>query len=107
MPKSIKEKGIEGEYAFIPIPEFKRLSIIEIESEIIVSIFSLMYLNRLEERYNINLLNKTHRHLLPAAAWNPLYFWRYKYQISIAQTVLMKMGVPPELVTLKMLEPLG
>ena len=104
MPKSVKRKGIIGRYAFIPIPGFTWLGMLDIEAEVIVSIFSIIYLNRLEERYDIDLLNKTHRHLLPAAAWDPLYAWMYEYQIAVAQTILINIGIPPELVTLKTLK---
>ena len=106
MPRSIKEQGIIGEYAFIPIPGFTHLGMFNIEAEIIVPMYSLIYLNSLDVKYDIILLNKTHRYLLPAAAWNPLHEWRYEYQIGVAQTILMNMGVPREMVMLKVLKSL-
>lgn len=105
IPQSILYQKFGLNYHFLLLPVFSRPNLKEIEEEMIITAHTIIFVNRLEQKYNIELVNKTYLYGLPLAAWNPIFAHKYIYSTAVVQSVLRAMGVPPEDILLRKYAP--
>ena len=98
IPGSVCEREYYGQhfsrFHFIPMPIFRSFDLHEIETQFITAANTIIYKNKLEEKYGLLLLNSTQVDMLPLSAWLPLCMKDYHYPVGAIQTVLKMMGIP-------------
>ena len=98
IPESVREHQRYGQhfarFHFIPMPIFRSFDLHEIETQFITAANTIIYKNKLEEKYGLSLMNSTQVDMLPLSAWLPSCMKNYHYPVGAIQTVLKMMGIP-------------
>ena len=98
IPSSVREHKRRDQYFshyhFIMMPVFKRSDLYQIETQFITAANTIIYKNKLEEKYGLSLMNSTQVDILPLSAWLPSCMKNYHYPVGAIQTVLKMMGIP-------------
>jgi len=98
IPSSVREHKRRDQYFshyhFIMMPVFKRSDLYQIETQFITAANTIIYKNKLEEKYGLSLMNSTQVYMLPLSAWLPSCRKNYHYPVGAIQTVLKMMGIP-------------
>lgn len=98
IPGSVRERECYGQhfsqFHFIPMPIFRSFDLHEIETQFITAANTIIYKNKLEEKYGLLLLNLSQVYILPISAWLPSCMKNHHYTVGAIQTVLKMMGIP-------------
>lgn len=81
-------------YHFIMMPVFNSADLYQIETQFITAANTIIYKNKLEEKYGLLLLNSSQVYILPLSAWLPSCMKNHHYPVGAIQTVLQMMGIP-------------